>query len=162
VNPLVFDAHHDGPERVLPGDGQGQGQVADGGVDEGAHLISIGFYLRHGGPFIVGVVQIVPGHFVHPHRKHGLECWVDALIDNFSNDQFVDVEDTGVAQVKNWGLPKRFGSKIKGVIGCQGVVELFVEGEGLMEIIQNFLALCFRRACIQNGVRVFRKSVIFS
>jgi hypothetical protein len=72
------------------------------------------------------------------------EFRIDALVDNLGGDQLIDVKDAGMAQVKNQGVPQRFCAQVKRVIGCQAVVEPFVDGKGFMEVVSNFLTLIVR------------------
>ena len=103
MNSLVLDPHHDGPERIVPGDRHFERHGADDVVHEFADLIPVSFHLSDGGPVVMGVIQVVPGHFVHAYGEHGFESGIDALVDDLGDDQFVDVKDGGMSQDRRSG-----------------------------------------------------------
>ena len=72
MNALVLDAHHDRPEGIVPVDGQCQRQGRDHAVDQGTHLVTVGLDLGDRRPVVVGIVEIVPGHFVDTDGEHRL------------------------------------------------------------------------------------------
>ena len=137
MDALVFDTHHDCPPRVVPVDRQGQRFCANYAVDRSTHLIAIGFYLRHRRPVVVGVVEVVPAHFINADGEHRLKTRVDAFCDQTHQQQFVDEKSGGVAEVKNQRVAQRDRFFEICLIAGQNLEELFVAIESLVKMRQD-------------------------
>jgi len=125
VNPLVLDAHHDHPPRVLPIDRQGQRRIADDRVDRGAHPVAIGLDLGDGRPVVIRLVEVVPTHFIDPDGEHRLEPRIDPFLEQPDQQQLVDEEGRGVAEIEN-----------QRVTQCDRLFEIrFVAGQYLEQLL---------------------------
>ena len=106
-------------------------------VDRSTHLIAIGFYLRHRRPVVVGVVEVVPAHFINADGEHRLKTRVDAFCDQTHQQQFVDEKSGGVAEVKNQRVAQRDRFFEICLIAGQNLEELFVAIESLVKMRQD-------------------------
>ena len=70
MDTLMFDSHHDAPEWIFPRNRKRQRQGADQAVHHVTNLIAILLDLPPGRPVVMGLIQVIPGHFVHPDGKH--------------------------------------------------------------------------------------------
>ena len=64
------------------------------------HMAAVVTQLCHRGPVVVGLVQIVPAHLVHPRWRPGPRCGVEPALDEAGRQQLVD-EGGGVAVVED-------------------------------------------------------------
>ena len=96
------------------------------------------------------LIQIIPRHFVDADRARGFDFFIDALIDQIGDVEFVDEEDGGVAVVKNQRMAERIGFGVKTLIASQAVKDAFVKRERVVEIVEYLLSLGFEIAFIEN------------
>ncbi|MNQ66596.1 hypothetical protein D3C85_810900 [compost metagenome] len=137
VDALVLCPHQDDPGRALPVDGQGQWHLLDEVDHPGAHLGAVVSQLGHPGPVVVGLVQIVPAHLIHPDGDHGLDAGVDATVDQAGRQQLVDEEGGGVAVVEDERMTQRDRLVEPGALIGQAVEQAVVECEGLAEVVEQ-------------------------
>ena len=143
VDALVFDAHQDDPERVVPADRQGQRLRADQAVDGGACRPAVFAHRGDGRPVVAGVVEVVPAHFVDADGEHRFVAGVDAL-DQPGQRQLVDEEGGGVAEVEDQRMAQRDRFDVVRLVAGQRLEQQLVAVEGGMEIIEDLLALLLR------------------
>ena len=141
VNPLVLDAHEDDPCRRIPADGKFQRHRLDELVHQVADGRPVATDRRHGGPVIVGLVEVVPRHLVHAHRHHRLEMGVDPRRDVSAGGQLVDVEDRRVREVEDQRMAEWLVALVIGGVVTDQVEEAVVERAGLVEVPPQFRPL---------------------
>ena len=101
MDALVLYPHQDDPGRALPMDGQLDRHSLDELTHQGAHPAAVVTQFGHRGPVVVGFVQIVPAHLVHPDGDQGLDAWVEPTLDETGRQQLVDEEGGGMAVVED-------------------------------------------------------------
>ena len=119
MNPLVFNAHQNRPPRMLPVNWRAQRCLFNNFQHRGTHLIAVVFDLRGCRPVITAVIQVIPAHLIHTHRKDGFKMWIDTLFNQFAEQQFVDEKCRGMAIVKNQRMAQRNRFVIKGLIAVE-------------------------------------------
>ena len=87
-------------------------------------------------------IQVVPAHFVHAYRKHGLHFWIDSLLYQAGEKQFIGKKSSGMAKVKNEGMSQRYRFLEIGLVVLQDLEKLLVAIKSGMEIAPYFLAFC--------------------
>ena len=85
------------------------------------------FDLSERRPVVVGLVQIIPRHFIDADGEHGFEARIDPLVGDLRDDQFIDIERCRVPDVEDQRVPERFGTQVEGFVRGQRLVELFVQ-----------------------------------
>ncbi|MNJ52572.1 hypothetical protein D3C77_479160 [compost metagenome] len=141
VDALVLYAHQDDPGRALPVDGQCDRHTFDEITHQGAHAATVGAQFGHRRPVVVGLVQIVPAHLVHPYGHHGLDAGIEAPVDEVGRQQLVDEEGGGVAVVEDEGVAQGDRLVEPGPLIGQAVKQAVVEIEGLAEVVEQLAAL---------------------
>ena len=143
VNALVLDAHQHRPERALPANRQGERGVADDAVDQRPHPPPVVGDLGHRRPVVAGVVEVVPAHFVDANGEHRLEARVEALVDQAGEDELVDEEGRGVAEIKNQRVAQADRLLVVGLVAGQHFEQRLVAVTGAVKIVQDFSTLGF-------------------
>ena len=151
MDALMLDPHHDGPERVFPGDRQIHGHAADQPVNQLPDLVTVCLDLLPRGPIIMAGVQVIPGHLIHPYREHGFKARIDTGADESGNVQFVDKKGGGMPEVKDQRVTQAVGPQVKGVVAFQRLVQPFVDIKGFMKILEYLRALLLRISFVENG-----------
>ena len=141
VDTLVLDAHHHRPERILPADRQREGRLADHAVDHRAHLVAVGGDLGHGGPVVARVVEVVPAHLVHADREHRFQARIDALLDQAGEQELVDEEGGGVAEVEDQRVTQADRLPEVSLVAGEHLEQRLVAIEGGVEVVQQLGAL---------------------
>ena len=122
-------------------DGQLDRHPLDEITHQGAHPAAVVTQLGHSGPVVVGFVQIVPAHLVHPDGDQGLDAGVDAALDEAGRQQLVDEEGGGMAVVEDEGVAQGDRLVEPGPLVGQAVEQRVVEIEGLAEVGEQLAAL---------------------
>ena len=89
MDALVLYAHQDDPGRTLPMDGQLDRHPLDETTHQIPHMAAVVTQLCHRGPVVVGLVQIVPAHLVHPDGDQGLDAGVEPALDEAGRQQLL-------------------------------------------------------------------------
>ena len=89
MNALMFDTHHDGPPGAIPANRQSQRRFADKPVDHATYGFPVGTYFFNSRPAVMGSVQIIPAHLIHPDREHGFHSGVDSFRNQSRKQQLV-------------------------------------------------------------------------
>lgn len=134
MDALVLYPHQDHPGRALPVDGQGERHLANKIAHQRTDFGPIAAQLGDLWPVVVGLVQIVPAHLVHPDGDHGLDAGIQPLVDQARRQQFVDEEGGGVAVVEDERMAQRDRLVEPGPLIGQTVEQRVVEIEGLAEV----------------------------
>ena len=87
------------------------------------------FDLRWSRPIVMGVVQIVPRHFVDTDRQNRLKCRVNSLIDQLGNIQLVNIEDGRVPVIEDQRLSKVVRSMVERLVTGKAFEQTFVQRE---------------------------------
>ena len=146
----MFNPHQDDPEGIVPVNRHAQGHRPDDFVDARSHRVAIRLDLSERWPVVVGLVQIIPRHFIDAHGEHGFEARIDPLVGDLGDDQFIDIERCRVPEVEDQRVPERFGTQVEGFVRSQRLVELFVQSERGVEVPANLLAFLFGSALIEQ------------
>ncbi len=159
VDALVLYPHQYDPGRALPMDGQLDRHPLDEITHQGAHPAAIVTQLADGGPVVVGFVQIVPAHLVHPDGDQGLDAWVEPTLDETGRQQLVDEEGGGMAVVEDERVAQGDRLVEPGPLVGQAVEQRVVEIEGLAEVGEQLAALVVGIAAgQQRGTGRFRQA----
>jgi len=150
VDALMLDAHEYRPEGIVPTDGQGQGRLADHPVHRLPHPAPVVPDRRHWRPVVVGLIQVVPAHFVHAHGEHGLQPRVQALLHQAGKDELVDEKGRRMPQVEDQGVTQADRFTVIGLVLRQQLKEGLVAIEGGVKVIQDLGALGFRVRAIET------------
>ena len=158
VDALVLDAHHDDPPRVIPADRQLQRQRLYQPADRRTHLLAVVLHRGDAGPVVARVVEIVPAHFVDADGEHRLERRIDAPFDQTGEQQLVDEEGGGMAEIEDQRMTQRNGLFDIGLVAGQHLEELFVMIESCLEVTKDFGSLLLaviaseQRCSLKNGI----------
>ena len=150
MDSFVFDAHQNGPERIVPVDGHRQGHRLDDVVNDRTHCVAIGLDLVKRRPVVMRVVEIVPGHLIDADGKHGFEPGIDSPGHDLGNDELIDVESRRVPDIENQRVPERFSRQVKSLLRSQSLVKLLVKAIGLVEVPSYFLSFVLGCTLIEN------------
>src|SRR3954471_23372150 len=142
MNPFMFDAHHNRPPRAIPADRQRQRHLRDELVHNASYHLAVCVDLIYRGPIVMCDIQVVPAHFVHAYCKHGLHFWIDPLLHQARENQFVGKKSSGMAKVENEWMPQRYRFLEIGLVVPQNLEKLLVAIKSRMEIAPYFLAFC--------------------
>ena len=138
MDPLVLDAHENDPCGRVGADRQFERHRLDEPVDELAHRSAVVAHRADARPVVVGRVEVVPRHLVHPHGHHRLEHGVDAAGDEAAGSELVDVEHGRMGEIKNQGVAERLVPLEVRCVVTDQIEQPLVERTGLMEIAADF------------------------
>ncbi len=150
VDPLMLDPHENDPGRAVPADGKGKGHGGDGLDDRLSHLGAVGPEIRHGGPVVIGLIQVIPAHLIDADCDLGLDPGVYPSIDLAIGQELVDEECRRVAEIEDEGVAERNGLREPAAVIRNTVVKALVEVIGLAEIVKDFSALGLDAVAIQK------------
>ncbi len=146
VDASVLDAHHNHPPRTVPSNGQLQRHRLDQIIHDGANAIAIRLHFRDGRPVVVLLIQVVPRHLIHAHGKHGFVGRVDPLLNEFRQNELVDVESRRVAEVEDERMPQGIRASVEGLVVLQNLQQRLVDVIRVMEILPDLRTFLFRIA----------------
>ena len=134
----MFNPHQNDPKDAIPCDGRGEGALHDQAIYQMTHCITIFSQTWDTWPVVVGGVEVIPRHLIHPNGTHGLDGRIKALLDVPSNVELVDVENCCVAKVKDEGVAEALRLVIIILVVCKDIVEALKHGECAVEVITDF------------------------
>src|SRR5687768_17531450 len=104
MDALMLDTHHDRPPWTIPANWQGERSFPYQSVYNISYLRSIKPHLLDRRPIVMGCIQVVPTHFIDPHREHGFQSGVNSLGDQPGKQQFVCKEGRRMSKVEDQGM----------------------------------------------------------
>ena len=74
----------------------------------------------------MGLVEIIPVHFVDPNCQHGLQHFIDSVLEDPLFNQLVDEEGSSVAVVEDQGVAEFLWFQVEGALIFEDLVEFFI------------------------------------
>ncbi len=158
----MLNTHQNNPHWAIPINRQAEVTLSNEPIYDLSCLIAIRFNLLRSWPNIIVFIKVIPRHLINTNRKRGLDVWINPNVNPVCHIKLINVEDCGVAVVKNQRVSQRIGTCIKRIIVRQTFKNTLVQRKRIVKILENFLSFCFDISFIENGSSGYQRRGIIS